>query len=248
MTTEPTTTMTLTIFICIFTLFIQESRGQFVVTQSPALKSVSVGHSVSLSCKTSSSVYSDSSGQWLAWYQQKFGEAPKLLIYLVSTRSSGTPSRFSGSGSGSDFTLTISGVQPEDTGDYYCQSFHYPNSVRTLTFGTGTRLDVGSNKPPTLTVLPPSSEELSKKTTATLLCLANKGFPSDWTISWKVNGNSQKHNGSRGVLDKDGLYTWSSTLTLTVQEWTKAETVTCEAHQTSQPPVTQTLRKDDCSG
>uniref|UniRef100_A0A6Q2XPZ9 Ig-like domain-containing protein n=1 Tax=Esox lucius TaxID=8010 RepID=A0A6Q2XPZ9_ESOLU len=107
MTTEPTTAMTLiTIFIWIFTLYI-------VVTQSPALKSVSVGHSVSLSCKTSSS--------WLAWYQQKFGEAPKLLIYLVSTRSSGTPSRFSGSGSGSDFTLTISGVQPEDTGDYYCQ-------------------------------------------------------------------------------------------------------------------------------
>uniref|UniRef100_A0AAY5KE78 Ig-like domain-containing protein n=1 Tax=Esox lucius TaxID=8010 RepID=A0AAY5KE78_ESOLU len=95
---------------------------QIVVTQSPALKSVSVGHSVSLSLDSS-----------LAWYQQKFGEAPKLLIYLVSTRYSGTPSRFSGSGSGSDFTLTISGVQPEDTGDYYCQSVHFPISVRTYT-------------------------------------------------------------------------------------------------------------------
>ncbi|KAJ8007017.1 hypothetical protein DPEC_G00113210 [Dallia pectoralis] len=116
------------------------------------------------------------------------------------------------------------------------------------TFGTGTRLDVGSNKAPTLTVLPPSSEELSKETTASLLCLANQGFPSDWTISWKVDGKSQNHHASRPVLEKDGLYTWSSTLTLTVQEWTKAETVICEAHQTSQDPVTQTLRKDDCSG
>uniref|UniRef100_A0A674DGG5 Ig-like domain-containing protein n=1 Tax=Salmo trutta TaxID=8032 RepID=A0A674DGG5_SALTR len=116
------------------------------------------------------------------------------------------------------------------------------------TFGSGTRLDVGSNSAPTLTVLPPSSEELSSTTTATLTCLANKGFPSDWTMSWKVDGTSQKQEASPGVLEKDGLYSWSSTLTLTGQEWTKAGEVTCEAQQKSQTPVTKTLRKADCSG
>ncbi|KAK6291099.1 hypothetical protein J4Q44_G00384980 [Coregonus suidteri] len=64
------------------------------------------------------------------------------------------------------------------------------------TFGSGTRLDVGSNRVPTLTVLPPSSEELSSTTTATLTCLANKGFPSDWTMSWKVDGTSKKQEAS----------------------------------------------------
>uniref|UniRef100_A0A4W5KY25 Ig-like domain-containing protein n=1 Tax=Hucho hucho TaxID=62062 RepID=A0A4W5KY25_9TELE len=103
---------------------VSESRGQYILTQTPVVKAVSVGLSVSLSCKTSSAVYSDSNGHHLAWYQQTPGGAPKLLIYRAKILQSGTPSRFSGSGSASDFTLTISGVQAEDAGDYYCQSYH----------------------------------------------------------------------------------------------------------------------------
>nr|ACI67272.1 Ig kappa chain V-IV region JI precursor [Salmo salar] len=236
-------------FVWILMSLIHESRGQVTVTQTPAVKAVLTGQTVPLNCKTSSDVYqAGTSSPRLAWYQQKPGEAPKLLIYYATTLQSGTPSRFSGSGTHSDFTLTISGVLAEDAGDYYCQSYHYINSKNVRTFGSGTRLDVGSNSAPTLTVLPPSSEELSSTTTATLMCLANKGFPSDWTMSWKVDGNSKKQEASPGVLEKDGLYSWSSTLTLTAQEWTKAGEVTCEAQQISQTPVTKTLRRADCSG
>ncbi|MBN3317531.1 KV401 protein, partial [Atractosteus spatula] len=134
MVTEPTAAMTfITIFIFVLFLCVQESSGQITVTQSPSVRSVLQGQTVTVSCKTSSPVYSDSNGQRMAWYHQKSDGAPRLLIYLVNKLNSGTPSRFSGSGSGTDFTLTITGVQAEDAGDYYCQSFHYPSSNPVFT-------------------------------------------------------------------------------------------------------------------
>uniref|UniRef100_A0A3B3V276 Ig-like domain-containing protein n=1 Tax=Poecilia latipinna TaxID=48699 RepID=A0A3B3V276_9TELE len=101
------------------------SSAVITLTQTPGSQSVTPGQTVSISCKASSNVFNNN---YLAWYQQKDGQSPKLLIYATSTKASGTPSRFSGSGSNSDFTLTISGVQAEDAAVYYCQSFHYPNS------------------------------------------------------------------------------------------------------------------------
>uniref|UniRef100_A0A667WTW1 Ig-like domain-containing protein n=1 Tax=Myripristis murdjan TaxID=586833 RepID=A0A667WTW1_9TELE len=226
-------------------LLVQDSSGEITLTQSPGSQSVSPGQTVSIRCKASSGVSDD-----LAWYLQKPGEAPKLLIYEATTRQSGVSSRFSGSQSGTDFTLTISGVQTEDSGVYYCQFLYGGLNEFVslwLTFGGGTRLDVGSDAPPTLTVLPPSREELQQGR-ATLMCLANKGFPSDWRLAWKVDGSSSSSSSwDPGVLEKDGLYSWSSTLRLTADQWRKLGSVTCEATQGSQSPQVETLRRDQCS-
>nr|pir antitumor monoclonal CC49 light chain variable region, mAb CC49 VL - mouse [Mus musculus]AAB29914.1 antitumor monoclonal CC49 light chain variable region, mAb CC49 VL [mice, Peptide, 113 aa] [Mus sp.] len=108
-----------------------------VMSQSPSSLPVSVGEKVTLSCKSSQSLlYSGNQKNYLAWYQQKPGQSPKLLIYWASARESGVPDRFTGSGSGTDFTLSISSVKTEDLAVYYCQQYYsYP-----LTFGAGTKL------------------------------------------------------------------------------------------------------------
>uniref|UniRef100_A0A673IHG0 Ig-like domain-containing protein n=1 Tax=Sinocyclocheilus rhinocerous TaxID=307959 RepID=A0A673IHG0_9TELE len=94
--------------------FVFNSR---VTLTQPKVKTVQQGQTATIECHIDVGIYSNA----LAWYQQKPGEAPKLLIYYINTLQSGTPSRFSGSGT---ILETISGVQTEDTGEYYCQSEH----------------------------------------------------------------------------------------------------------------------------
>uniref|UniRef100_A0A7N4NPE0 Ig-like domain-containing protein n=1 Tax=Sarcophilus harrisii TaxID=9305 RepID=A0A7N4NPE0_SARHA len=105
-------------------LWLPDASGQqIVVTQSPDVLSASLGDTVSINCKTSRSVSS-----YLHWYQQKPGQAPKLIIKSISTLLPGVPARFSGSGSNTDFSLKISGVETEDAAVYYCQQSYslYP--------------------------------------------------------------------------------------------------------------------------
>nr|AAB06747.1 single chain Fv antibody [synthetic construct] len=118
------------------------SGSDVLMTQTPLSLTVSLGDQVSISCRSSQSIEHSNGNTYLEWYLQKPGQSPKLLIYKVSNRFSGVPDRFSGSGSGTDFTLKISRVEAEDLGVYYCfQGSHVPP-----TFGAGTKLELKDYK------------------------------------------------------------------------------------------------------
>uniref|UniRef100_A0A671TJC7 Ig-like domain-containing protein n=1 Tax=Sparus aurata TaxID=8175 RepID=A0A671TJC7_SPAAU len=111
----------------------------------PGAVSSALGGSVTINCRTSQDVYYDIfTYPRLSWYQQRDGETPKLLIYSASTRASGIPDRFTGSGSNSAFTLTISGVQTEDAAVYYCLGLDYSSHFhRPITFSiTDTEVQI----------------------------------------------------------------------------------------------------------
>ena len=97
------------------------STGDIVLTQSPASLAVSLGQRATISCMASKSLSFLLSTSALHWYEEKPGQPPKLLIYRASNLESGIPARFSGSGSRTDFTLTINPVEADDVATYYCQ-------------------------------------------------------------------------------------------------------------------------------
>ncbi|KAK1328287.1 hypothetical protein QTO34_011860 [Cnephaeus nilssonii] len=98
---------------------VRGSWAQPVLTQ-PSSVSGAPGQRVTISCTGSST---NIGGNYVRWYQQLPGKAPKRIIYDTYSRPSGVPDRFSGSKSGSTATLTITGLQAEDEADYYCESY-----------------------------------------------------------------------------------------------------------------------------
>nr|6LFV_A Chain A, PCB4scFv(hN56D) [Mus musculus]6LFW_A Chain A, PCB4scFv(hN56D) [Mus musculus]6LFX_A Chain A, PCB4scFv(hN56D) [Mus musculus] len=103
------------------------------MTQTASSLSASLGDRVTISCRASQYI-----NNYLNWYQQKPDGTVTLLIYYTSILHSGVPSRFIGSGSGTDYSLTISNLDQEDIATYFCQQGY----TLPLTFGAGTKLEL----------------------------------------------------------------------------------------------------------
>uniref|UniRef100_A0A8C3LK23 Immunoglobulin lambda like polypeptide 1 n=1 Tax=Chrysolophus pictus TaxID=9089 RepID=A0A8C3LK23_CHRPC len=207
------------------------SLVQAALTQTPS----DPGKTVKITCSGSSSY---------GWYQQKSpGSAPVTVIYWNTNRPSNIPSRFSGSTSGSTATLTITEVQPEDEAVYYCGSYESSTGI----FGAGTTLTVlGQPKvAPTVTVFPPSKEEL-ESTKATLVCLINDFYPSPVTVDWLVDGSTRSGETTAPQRQSNSQYMASSYLSLSASDWSSHETYTCRVTHDG-TSITKTLRRSECS-
>nr|3SGD_I Chain I, Light Chain [Mus musculus]3SGD_L Chain L, Light Chain [Mus musculus]3SGE_I Chain I, Light Chain [Mus musculus]3SGE_L Chain L, Light Chain [Mus musculus] len=217
-----------------------------VMTQTPLTLSVTIGQPASISCKSSQSLLDSDGKTYLNWLLQRPGQSPKRLIYLVSKLDSGVPDRFTGSGSGTDFTLKISRVEAEDLGVYYCwQGSHFP-----YTFGGGTKLEIKrADAAPTVSIFPPSSEQLTSGG-ASVVCFLNNFYPKDINVKWKIDGSERQNGVLNSWTDqdsKDSTYSMSSTLTLTKDEYERHNSYTCEAtHKTSTSPIVKSFNRNEC--
>ncbi|XP_076605178.1 immunoglobulin lambda-like polypeptide 1 [Chaetodon auriga] len=115
------------------------------------------------------------------------------------------------------------------------------------TFGGGTKLiiDSGSTVRPSVSLLPPSSEQLSGGS-ATLACLLSGYSPEGAVVSWEVDGTQV----TEGVLssseeEKSGRYSSSSTLSLSKERWMQGELYSCKVLHKGHSQ-TQSLHRSQC--
>nr|6YXM_LLL Chain LLL, ACPA 1F2 Fab fragment - light chain [Homo sapiens] len=186
----------------------------------------SPGQTVSISCTANGAHIGDS---YVQWFQQRPGSAPRSVIFEDDKRPSGVPDRLSGSTdfSSNSASLTISGLESEDEADYYCQSYYRGDWV----LGGGTKLTVlGQPKSsPSVTLFPPSSEELETNK-ATLVCTITDFYPGVVTVDWKVDGTpvTQGMETTQPSKQSNNKYMASSYLTLTARAWERHSSYSCQ--------------------
>nr|XP_031298242.1 immunoglobulin lambda-1 light chain-like [Camelus dromedarius] len=200
------------------------SWAQSVLTQ-PSSVSGTPGQTVTISCTGTNR---DVGGfNYVTWYRLFPGTAPKVLIYKDNVRASGIPDRFTASKSGSTASLTISGLQFADEAEYLCASYR---TEYDYVFGSGTHLNVlGQPKAaPSVTLFPPSSEEL-KANKATLVCLISDFYPGNVTVAWKQDGTTvtQGVETTKPSKQSNNKYAASSYLTLSPSTWKSHRSYSC---------------------
>nr|6S5A_L Chain L, anti P329G LALA Fab light chain [Mus musculus] len=215
---------------------------QAVVTQESAL-TTSPGETVTLTCRSSTGAVTTSN--YANWVQEKPDHLFTGLIGGTNKRAPGVPARFSGSLIGDKAALTITGAQTEDEAIYFCALWYSNHWV----FGGGTKLTVlGQPKAaPSVTLFPPSSEELQANK-ATLVCLISDFYPGAVTVAWKADSSPVKAGVETTTPSKqsNNKYAASSYLSLTPEQWKSHRSYSCQVtHEGS--TVEKTVAPTECS-
>ncbi|XP_064176589.1 immunoglobulin lambda-1 light chain-like isoform X2 [Anguilla rostrata] len=234
--------------LCTLVTVLSCVSGATVVTQKPPVLSVSKGDTATMNCNLGTV-----SDRGARWYKQVPGGVPQFVLFFYHPNSAPTygagfssPRFTSNHQSKSDYRLIINTVEAGDSAVYYCTT--WDDTAKEWVFGQGTKLIVtdSSLAAPTLSLLPPSSEEL-KRNKATLVCLAQMsvGFAD---VSWTSDGKPVTGGVFTGTAEQkpDKTFGLSSFLTITPSEWITDRVFTCKVSSASKTSE-KSIKKSDCS-
>ncbi|XP_032393778.1 immunoglobulin lambda-1 light chain isoform X2 [Etheostoma spectabile] len=218
-----------------------------VLTQTPAVHTVSTGQEVVLNCNIQRY-----DGNYVSWYKQVPGEAPQYVLafhHSISSLNFGSgfsSDRFnSKSSSNVDYQFIIKQTETGDSAQYYCRT--WDDSASAAVFGQGTKLIVTSSSllPPVLTVFPPSSAELQSNK-ASLVCLSSQSGPFA-DVSWLAGGSpvTTGISTSTAVQQPDKTFQISSYLSIQASDWNRDQVYTCRVSLGSQTSE-KNISKSNC--
>uniref|UniRef100_A0A667IHQ9 Ig-like domain-containing protein n=1 Tax=Lynx canadensis TaxID=61383 RepID=A0A667IHQ9_LYNCA len=121
--------------------------------------------------------------------------------------------------------LNLSPDQWKSRSSYTCQVTHEGSNVEKTVVPT----ECQPKSAPSVTLFPPSSEELSANK-ATLVCLISDFYPSGLTVAWKADGTpvTQGVETTKPSKQSNNKYAASSYLSLSPDQWKSRSSYTCQ--------------------
>uniref|UniRef100_A0A5F4VZ40 Ig-like domain-containing protein n=1 Tax=Callithrix jacchus TaxID=9483 RepID=A0A5F4VZ40_CALJA len=120
--------------------------------------------------------------------------------------------------------LSLTPQQWKSRSSYSCHVTHEGKTVEKTVAPAGCQ----PKATPSVTVFPPSSEELQSNK-ATLVCLISDFYPGAVTVEWKADGNSVRDGveTTKPSKQSNNKYAASSYLSLTPQQWKSRSSYSC---------------------
>ncbi|XP_062888310.1 uncharacterized protein LOC134337323 isoform X1 [Mobula hypostoma] len=194
---------------------LQVCVSQAALFQSPPIQTVRVGGRAVLNCSRDLGVLA-----FIHWYKRS--DQRHLQFVARVGRFVQAEGRFSGhvDEKSATYSLVIENVQRNDSGIYFCAAQLYGE------FGNGSKLVVTA-QPPTIYLLAPQADEISRMQLVTLMCLVRGVSSHSLNIRWNISGNITEGLVDPPVFDPDGGYSVSSRFQIPAESWRSGAVCTC---------------------
>nr|XP_033812639.1 immunoglobulin lambda-1 light chain-like isoform X1 [Geotrypetes seraphini] len=239
-----------TLLLCVLLCF-SYVQSQTPVMSPPVL-SARLGQSATFNCDVGVK-----NNHVTVFLQQIPGEAPKLILnhhhsYSAPQYGPGiSAAQFTSTinSAGTVYRLLINNGELKDTALYYCAKWY--DSPQGWVFSQSSKLivNVDSYPKPSVSIFPPSSQDLAANTDRTFTCLIKNLTVGLTKVRWTMDGTGLG-NGIQTSLpsrDSDNTFSLSSYLTLPVASLDQEKVYTCSIEQEGSSEVTsQGVKLSEC--